>query len=72
MLERGGVAVSYRYDILNLKSMTDQQLLDFEAAGFDAHSTDNTLIQFVTMAYGVNDNLTLAIRQPTIRRNPSS
>ena len=66
VLERRGVAMSYRYDFLDLKQFSDQQLLDFENAGFDAHSTDTTHVQFATLAYGVTDKLTLAIRQPYI------
>ena len=64
VLERRGVAMSYRYDFLNLKEFSDQQLLNFNSAGFNAHSTDTAHAQFATLAYGFTDNLTLAIRQP--------
>lgn len=63
-MEQGGVAVSFRLDYLDFKRFSDAQLLALDAQGIDTDSIDYSIGAFLSAAYGVTNNFTVAVRLP--------
>lgn len=68
-LPKGKGAMSLRLEFLDLDRFSDQELLDFGAAGIQADSSDYAFSAFLGGAYGVTDKLTVGARIPYIFRD---
>ncbi|MCI0605318.1 hypothetical protein L0156_20230 [bacterium] len=68
-LAEGEWSFSSRLEYLNLKTFTDEELIEFAEEDQHVHSTSSVLTPFFNGAYGVTDNFSLSFRIPYVARN---
>jgi hypothetical protein len=66
-LERGCWAFGAQTEYVNFKRYSDEQLTEFAAQGFDAENVDFSSVTFVSVGYGLTDDITLVARLPYVQ-----
>lgn len=68
-LSEGLIAASVRYEFIRLGQLSDAQLLAAAAQGTHAHSIRSIDSLSLSVAYGITNDLTIAVRAPGVRRS---
>lgn len=68
-LPQGMKSIGLQVEYVKSKGFSDQQLLDLDAQGIDAHGSDSLTSTSLGFGYGVTNDFTVGVRLPYVERS---